>query len=193
MRAWPDSNGLRNGHTAAGDYRMRCRGRVGSSPWRKKANVSMPPRVERGEPRCDLVEFLVRVVSSRKRRYAQPACPLVVVDPHRARLGEPLLDAVPGRIAQVERVADARVGRAEQQLEKAVVSRALDDDADAAEPVAEARTRSSNVASRRSSPSGALTAKRKPSGTCAAHERNCSSDGSRYLVAFSSTVGSCAA
>ena len=40
----------------------------------------------------------------------------------------------------------------------------------------------------RSTPSGALTANRKPLGTCAAHERNCSSDGSRYFVAFSSTV-----
>ena len=47
------------------------------------------------------------------------------------------VDAVPRGIAEVERVTDLRVGRAEQEREQAVVARGLDDDADDPEPVAE--------------------------------------------------------
>ena len=55
------------------------------------------------------------------------------------------------------------------------------------------RTRSSKVATSRSALGGALTANVNPSGTADAQRANCSSDGSRYPVELSSTVGSRAA
>ena len=118
--------------------RSAAAGASGTSPWRKKANVSMLARPPTGAPapRSRRARRLRRAARGSGVRPARP--PAIVVDAHGARRGEPLLDAVPARIPEVERVADARIGRAEQQLEKAVVPRPLDDDADAAEPVAEA-------------------------------------------------------
>ena len=99
--------------------------------------TSRSPLAELGELRREPVQLLGRVEQLPVAQVRPPGQPRAVVHPHRAGLREPLLDAVPARVAQVERVADARVGRAEEQLEEAVVARPLDDDADAAEPVAE--------------------------------------------------------
>ena len=129
------------------------------------------------------------VVGELSESEVRPSCVAApIADPHGARLGEALLDPVPAGVPQVEGVTDRRIHRSEQQLEEAVVPRPLDDDADAAEPVAEAAHALLERREPALDPSGALTANRKPSGTCAAHDRNCSSDGRRYFVAFSSTV-----
>ena len=115
--------------------------------------------------RRDLVE-LVGLVLELAIAEVGPACPAaLVVDAHGARGGEALLDAVPARIPQVERVADARIGRAEQQLEEAVVPRPLDDDADAAEAVTEAAHPLLERREPALQPVGCLDRERKPTGT----------------------------
>jgi hypothetical protein len=60
-----------------------------------------------------------------------------VVHADRARLREPRLDAVPGRMLEVEREPQRRVERAEQELECALVPRLLERDADRPQPVSE--------------------------------------------------------
>jgi hypothetical protein len=60
-----------------------------------------------------------------------------VVHPHRARLCELRLDAVPRGMLEVERDAERRVERAEQQREHTLVSRALQRDANRPESRAE--------------------------------------------------------
>jgi hypothetical protein len=62
---------------------------------------------------------------------------LDVVHAYGARLCEPRLDAVPGRMLEVEGEPQRRVERAEQELERSVVARLLERDPDRPEPVSE--------------------------------------------------------
>src|SRR5581483_8228653 len=60
-----------------------------------------------------------------------------VADADRARVGESRLDPVPRRMLEVEREPERRVERAEQELDRSVVARALHRDPHRPEPVAE--------------------------------------------------------
>ena len=165
------------------------RGASGSSPWRKNANVSISRLSELAELRFDPLRARDRCSAAPETGGRPSPRARRVADPRRPRLGEPLLDPVPGRVAQVERVADAgsrptRAAARGSRRHGAARRRCGRSRAGRRERAPAPRT----SPRRRSTPSGALTAKRNPSGTWAAHERNCSSDGSRYFVAFSSTA-----
>jgi hypothetical protein len=60
-----------------------------------------------------------------------------VVHADGARLREPRLDAVPGRVLEVERESQRRVERAQQELERALIARLLERDPDRPQPVGE--------------------------------------------------------
>ena len=64
----------------------------------------------------DPVELLGPVPEFSEPQIRPPGPARRIADPHRARLGESLLDPVPGRIAQVECVTDPRIGGAEHQV-----------------------------------------------------------------------------
>ena len=164
-------------------------GASGSSPWRKKAIRLDGPRGESAQLGGELLQLAGGVDKLAVAEVRPPGAAGAVVHPDGTGLGKPFLDTVPRRVAEVEGVADRWIRGAEQQLEEALVARPLDDDADATQPVAEGANAGLERVEPPSTRSGALTAKRKPSGTCAAHVRNCSSEGSRYFVALSSTVG----
>src|SRR6478735_12745615 len=62
---------------------------------------------------------------------------LHVVHADRARLGEPRLDAVPGRVLQVEGEPQRRIERTEQELERSLIPRLLERDPDRPQAVSE--------------------------------------------------------
>src|SRR5690348_11544056 len=70
------------------------------------------------------LQLLVPVRRVPEAHVAERRVVLEVVDPHCARSAEPRLDPVPALVLEVERDAGARIERAEQQLEHALVARA---------------------------------------------------------------------
>ena len=60
-----------------------------------------------------------------------------VADAHGARVRKPWLDAVPRPMVEVERESQRRIERAEEELERSLVSRLLERDPNRPEPVAE--------------------------------------------------------
>ena len=114
------------------------------------------------------------------------------------RLGLPVVHAdrapdvglVPGRVPEVERDAERRVERSQQEREQAVVARLLEDDADDAEPVAEQGRALLERPERPQRPRGHLHREREPGRHGLPPAAKDSSEGSRYPVTFSSTDGS---
>src|SRR5439155_18669274 len=92
--------------------------------------ASADARRERAERRV-VVRRLAEAQMAEGRRVVE------VVDAHRTRGGEALLDSVPGRMLEVEREPERRIERAEEKLEGPVVTGAHESHAHRAEPVAE--------------------------------------------------------
>ena len=114
-------------------------------------------------------------------------CALETADARDACLVERAVDLVrlsPGRVIEIERVAERRVERVEQEREEAVVAGALELDVDGAEAVAERSRAPQNVGRSETSPPWLMrqlifTAKRNGGGVCCAQRSNCCTAGSR--------------
>src|SRR6266545_2411034 len=112
--------------------RIRRRGRL-----LLVAQVDERRLVGRAQPVGPPSQFLVRVGRLAEADVPKRRVMFEIVDPDCARLREPGLDSIPGRMREVEGDEEAWVERAEDQLDHPLVPSADQLDAHRAEPVAE--------------------------------------------------------